>query len=115
MSTLCSQWIDAVYRSSPLQNQEPGWPQGQSIFPWDLLGDLNGAVAVSSAGECGPEEGEAAWQRSRSCLVMFAWSVHIKGDSRIYGLKGKEVAWAGGGLEIRNNEGLLAWGLQLVE
>lgn len=46
---------------------------------------------------------------------MFAWSVHIKGDSRIYGLKGKEVAWAGGGLDIRNNEGLLAWGLQLVE
>lgn len=46
---------------------------------------------------------------------MFAWSVHIKEGSRIYGLEGKEVAWAGEGLEIRNNGGLLAWGLQCAE
>lgn len=87
-----------------MQGREPGWLQGQSVVPWDGVGDSSGAVAVSSAGECGLEEGEAAWQTSRSCLVMFAWSVHIKGDCRIYGLEGKKVAWAGnpkqGGLVI---------------
>lgn len=42
---------------------------------------------------------------------MFAWSVHIKGDRRIYGLEGKEVAWAGD----PKQGGLVSPGLQSVE
>lgn len=78
---------------------------GTGIFPWAALGNFNGSIAISSAGERGLEQGEVAWQRSRSCLLVFAWSVDIQGTAGSVGSRAKGLDG-----EVQNNRGLVARG-----
>lgn len=76
---------------------------GTERFPLGCVGRLKrSSCSFQCRGMCtGEGRGCLAGKQElpgRVCMV----SSH-RGDSRIYGLEGKEVAWGGGGLETRNN------------
>lgn len=67
-----------------------------------MLGDWKGAVAVSSARECVLRRERLPGRQQELPGHVCVVSLHQR-DSRICALEGKEVAWAGEGLETRNN------------